>query len=510
MVRLTRLLALLLAAWYFPSQPVQAQVELGELVPTQASTGQLTSGQEHVWIFTGAEGQVISLVARTTAGDLDVAISLADSDGVNILNHDDLAYPLDTNALIEAVTLSRADTYRVTVRSMRATTGSYELLLLPGYSQLETRETFDAPVDWRDLRFGDGAERVLTAEGSLELAIQGPGSTLIAWPDEAALSGDFYVETDVRVRGVDGWIVGLTARQTDERSFYLLQVNDRGLWRLSARIDGTDRLLRDWTSHPALVPGADNFRLGLLAYGGGGLDFFYDGLFFGRFVDTALANGSVGLSAAAVSALTAQTTATFDNLIITRPALQNNARLVPQQILISTPANMVRDLQRRGLIPAVGDISLTVPESFVESQQPGVEAFLLGRGATARQFVVASRLEWQSAAERTTGCGLIMRYAGPTEYLLAFIDQQRGYGLSQRGSAGFAPGIFGETDTSSSAQRHLLVVVSGSRLLLFVDGITRGSLTADPLTGGFGSAVVNYDSGRTVCEFSDTWAYIWE
>jgi hypothetical protein len=494
----------------------------GRLVDAQASiqgilnrvapvSRQINSGNQHSWTFNGLEGEVVSISAVATTGDLDPTISLSNSGGEIIIGNDDYAYPDQRDALLEAITLPRTDAYTLTVSGINGTAGEYRLTLLPGFVDLQQNENFNGDVTWRDDGISISIFRLGNEDGALTLALEGPDDNGLASNPQQLPLTDYYADVLVKVlSGQDGWIVSLTARQQDNRNFYSLNINNQGEWRFRVRQAGEDRILRDWTAHPLLVSGVTDFRLGMMV-NGGGFDFFYNGQLFGRLTDFSLPEaGRVGLGVGTVSSLTSQAQVAFDDLTITTPLLTEGQRILPQQLIIGSPAATARDLQRRGLVPGQGELMLNVGESFVESQRPGVEELLLARGSNFRTFALGSSVSWQATEAETNGCGLVFHTQDDTNYTLAYIDQSGGYGVSQRINERFLPGIFGENLELAGNQHHLLVIVQTDRLLYYVDGVYAGSSATEGIEGGVGNAVINIDAVRTSCQFSDTWVWSWD
>lgn len=494
----------------------------GRMVDAQASiqgilnrvspvSGQINSGAQQAWSFNGLEGEVLSISAVTTTGELDPTITLSNDSGEIIISNDDYVYPDQRDALLEAITLPRTDTYTLTVSGFNGTTGEYRLTLLPGFVDLQQNENFNSDVAWRDDGISNGIFRLGTEDGALTLALEGPDDNgLASNPQQSALT-DYYADVRVKVlSGQDGWVVSMTARQQDNRNFYSLSTNNQGEWRFRVRQAGEDRILRDWTSHPLLVNDATEFTLGMMV-SGGGFDFFYNGQLFSRLTDFSLAEaGRVGLGVDTVSSLTSQTRVAFDDLTITTPLLTEGQRILPQQLIIGSPAATARDLQRRGLIPAQGELVLNVGESFVESQRPGVEELLLARGSNFRTFALGSNVAWQATQEGISGCGLIFHSQDDTNYTLAYVDQNGAYGVSQRLNDRFLPGIFQESPELAGNQHHLLVIVQTDQLLYYIDGVYAGSSATEGIEGGVGNAVINFDPVRTSCQFRDTWVWSWD
>jgi hypothetical protein len=490
---------------------IQAQpLVYGTLIPLEPATGEITSEQPQNWSFQAVEGQVLSFSLRGTSSDIDPTMSLLNSSGTVIIANDDYAYPETTDALLEAVTIPRSDTYTLAVSSVGATTGSYELWMYPGFGTVLDRDAFEQASGWESAT-PNSALDVDAVDGQMQLSISGPDAFGIASSETREQAADYFASIDVAIsEGVNGWIVGMTARQQSAANTYLLQVNDEGQYRFLLLAAGGTTTLRDWTSHPAIAIGASQFSLQMMALDSG-FEFFFNNSYFGRVVDSTIQNaGTLGLSVAATSSLTSETVAQFDNLVVSEPLRIDGARILPQQLILSTPNNMSRDLHRQGLIPAQGEVALNVSESFVESQRPGVEEVMLGRGTTYQRLAVATTLSWQPSSDGISGCGLLLRSTSDTDYVLAYADQNAGYGLSQRLGETFLPGIFGESAAQpEQTSGHLLVIANGAQLLYFVNGIYRGQLADPGAEGGIGNAVVNFDPVRTSCQFRDTWVWSW-
>lgn len=154
-------------------------------------------------------------------------------------------------------------------------------------------------------------------------------------------------------------------------------------------------------------------------------------------------------------------------------------------------------------------MALTVNESFVESRRPGVERLMLGRGVTYQNFAIGATVSWQ-AAEGITGCGLVVRGVDDTHFTLAYLDQNGGYGLSQRTDDAFAPGIFGESPQFAAGTHHLLLIARGNIMYYYVDGLYKGTLENTAVEGTIGEAVVNFEPISTSCTFTDTWLWRWD
>jgi hypothetical protein len=153
-------------------------------------------------------------------------------------------------------------------------------------------------------------------------------------------------------------------------------------------------------------------------------------------------------------------------------------------------------------------MALMVEESFAESSQPGVLPYMLGRGTTYTNFVLATTVSWQARGEGVTGCGLVFRAVDDTHYSLAYVDQTGAIGVSQRDGDRFQRGIFWES-SPAGASRHLLVIASSDTVYYYVDGFFAGTVQNRADEGTIGNAVVNFEPVHTSCQFNNTWVWRW-
>ncbi len=469
--------------------------------------GRVAPDETQSWSFDAANGQVVSFFVKDISGGFDAVVSITDNTGNELISNDDYNYPNNGDALLEAITIPRTGTYNVSVSGFNGEDGAFRLTMLPGFSELDRSENFNGSLTWEAL-----AEPVVVEAVDDKLSLTLTGSRLrgIAVEAGADTPTNYFAEAKVNVSGgQDGWIVGMAARLQDTDSYYALNINSSGQWRFILHQAGNDQTIRDWTPHPAIVPDQGAFTLGMMV-NGSGYDFFYDGQLFGRLSDSSLPNeGEFGFLVETEGSPESESTALFDDLVITVPTLINNRLLIPEQVVISTPNDTVQELQRRGLIPGGGEMALTVNESFVESRRPGVERLMLGRGVTYQNFAMGTMVSWQAAAG-ITGCGLVLRGIDDTHYTLAYVDQTGGYGLSQLTDDAFAPGVFGESADFEAGTHHLLIIARGDILYYYVDGQYKGTLENSAVEGMIGEAVVNFEPISTSCTFTETWLWRWD
>jgi hypothetical protein len=155
---------------------------------------------------------------------------------------------------------------------------------------------------------------------------------------------------------------------------------------------------------------------------------------------------------------------------------------------------------------------LTVPESFVTFNRPGVNRIALGGGQTFSELAMGGTVTWEiNSAAGPAGCGLIVRAASDTSYVLAYIDQTGGYGASERSNDTFKPGLFSEDPAlAGGSSHHLLVIASGTTLRYYINGRYAGTLDITADSGGVAVAAVNFEPATTSCTFNDTWLWNWD
>jgi hypothetical protein len=379
--------------------------------------------------------------------------------------------------------------------------------MLPGFADLAHQADFAVNSEWES---DDDALLFEAADGQLALNMGELDERGIAVSAADSVADAYAHARVLEVDGRAGWTVGLVLRWQNARSYYLFNINDEGQYRFLEREPGGDRVLRDWVTHPAIVPGAISFTMGVLA-NGSGFEFFYDGQLIGRLNDSAILEaGGVGLAIETGRAPDAEMTARFDQLAVTTPLQHTEDGVIPARVAPGPANAMTPDLQRVRLIPTDGRTALQVPESFVTLNQPGVSRVTLAGGQTFETIAVGTRFTPTIQGQGTAGCGLLVGVTGEEDYTIAYLDRQGAYGISRRDGAGFEAGLYGEDEALAGGEsHHMLLIVRADELLLFIDGLYRGRLEADTPPGAIANAVINFDPVTTSCDFTDTWVWNW-
>jgi ABC-type phosphate/phosphonate transport system substrate-binding protein len=521
------LIALVVLVIGFPSQTTTSlraqEPDEGILEPYTPVEGDLNTGEQAIWRFRAVEGTVVSLYAEAVDGSLDPTLSLANNAGTALVTNDDIAYPGNTAALLQAVTMPRTDTYSVTITTYGETSGSYRLTMTFGYPQLMLTDDFEAETStW------EATEDVILDQiiGQLTLSADGTSTSGFAVPTAATLQNqssesdategpvsldhyeDFYLDAQlINVSGSAGWHAGFVLRRT-ANTYYAVMVNEDGQWRMIRMNSGSETVLRDWNPHPAIVPGTADFRLGILA-NGPAFDVFYDGAFIGQVVDAdqPLLSGEIGLYVSTPEITSTQSQAGFDSVYLTTPVTLGEAEVIPTQLMPGVQALTLQELERRRVIEPGGQLGLNVTESFVQRINPGVNRLPLGGGTTYEDLVISTDVSWQTSNSGVVGCGLILGSTSESDYSLAFIDQSGGYGLASRVGESFTPGLFTQQETAPTGTQNLLVIRIGEQASLYINHRYVGQTMLTEGPGEIGVAVVNYETIDTTCRFTNTWVW---
>ena len=315
--------------------PAQAQTTLSLLTPV---TGSVPANGTNVWMFSAQNGAVLSFALHAESNEFDAALTLTDSSGREVISSDDYDYPNNLDPLLEAITMPRTDTYTLTVSGINDTYGDYVLTMLPGYSTSAYNDDFSTS-QWQALDL-----TVSLQQSSAQLQMNGQGTRQnygLAFDNSSAALTDIYAQANVvNVTDPGGWVVGMAVRRVND-SYYLLSINSQGLWRFTLVQNGTESVIRDWTQHPNVIPGANSFTLAVLAKNVG-FDFFYNSGYIGSTSDSTLTEaGQVGLMSGPYSSTPSLSSATFDDLVVTTPTLVNSSDVIPQEVQAGDGRQMI-------------------------------------------------------------------------------------------------------------------------------------------------------------------------
>ncbi|MFW5748970.1 MAG: hypothetical protein ACOCYT_05080, partial [Chloroflexota bacterium] len=356
---------------------------------------------------------------------------------------------------------------------------------------------------------GEGLADVEIIDGIATVRAEGVRSGGLLFDPDAPAVGDSYTRVVINgVTGRGGWAAGLAVRVQPNGDHYRLLINDRGEWQFAAVVDGEVLIVRDWRTHPAIAVGSTDFEISILA-NGPIFSIFYEGQQLGQLDDDTITGvGSAGLAIQSANAVGSEMTARFDELSITIPFEIPDGRVFPDRIVPGSPRITAQELARRGVMPTGGQLAWEIPESFIEAQSPGVSRLPLVESTAFSRFAMGTRATVNAAAPGPVGCGLLVGNQSDTSYIVAFVDTDGGYGISQREGDRFEPGLYGENPAWSVADGvELVLVADGEMLHLFVDQVHAGTVPLTVPDGQVGNVIINFEPVSASCQFRDTWVW---
>ena len=352
---------------------VRAQTET-DLALFSTVSGSLASGNTDTWTFSAADGAMLSFEVRSVSGDLDPVLTLSNGSGTFSLSNDDRNYPDSRDPLLEAITIPRTDTYSLTVSAYGDTSGDYQLTMLPGYARLDQEILFDDASVWTS-NLDD--QQMLLGNNRMALVLSGLQERAIVIDSTGSPQNDQFLRVDIpELTGPNGWQVGLVARQQDQTDYYLYSLNQNGQWQFSVNTADGERILRDWSSHPAIVAGQPGISLGMLA-NGSDFEFFYNDQLIGHVSDDTLQRaGQAGLMAATPPVIGSELTAQFERFTITTPAPDTS---YPQQIQTGSSSVMISAVTAPGSDSSQWAVEPVGAGKFSDLQPPRREPAPAGR-----------------------------------------------------------------------------------------------------------------------------------
>lgn len=457
------------------------------------------------WGFYGFQDQMLSFRVQTTSGNLDPIITIRNADGQRIIGNDDYDYPHTRDALIEGITIPRSGEYELIVTRYGNTEGNFVLTMLPAYSTFAVDERFISQGDW----IANGLQADVV-DGIATLQTEGIAHAGFFVNQTLTLAERHYIEMVVDgVTSRNMWAVGLTVHYQNPANYSAILINQRGEWRLMVVENNNQRVIREWTPHPAIGAGATQFRLGVLVddYSS---SVFYNGLFIGR-VETngVLRDGTSGVILLTDNALSSSINARIDALFITQPMEIEAGKVFPTELIESIPRITAQELVRRGVIPANGVMAWEVPDSYLDSRSPGITRLPLIESNRFQSFVIGATVQMtMNRAEGVAGCGLLFNHLDENNYAVAYLDTEGGYGVSQRVDDRFEDALFNLNPAWDITQpTNLVLVVLEDVIYLYINQVLAGQTQLEPVMGQVGNTVINFDPSSFSCVFRNTWVW---
>lgn len=460
------------------------------------------------WRFYGWQDQMLSFRVRAVSPTLDPVLTIRNADGQRIIGNDDYNYPDSGDSLVEGITIPRSGEYEVIVSSFGDTVGDFVLTMIPGYATFLLDERFVAIGDWTPHNLA--SHRV--QDGVAMLAADGVAQTGLLVNPQLALGERYYIEVLVdAVSARNDWALGLALRYRNVGNYIALALSERGEWRLVHVDDGEERIVRDWTPHPAISAGETAFRLGALV-DGDTVSVFYDGLFAGRVSDVPpVEGGAAGILTRTAEAVGSVVEAEIDDLFITVPTRIESGYVFPTELIAASPRITAQELVRRGVMPSGGQMAWEIEDSFLDNRTPGVAHLPLVADTRLTDFALGATVQMTFTREEgVAGCGLLFGYQSETDYWMAYLDNEGGYGLSRRVDDSFdnGDGFFAVRDGwDVTATSDLILVVRDAHAHLYINRQHAASWDVAESGGAVGNVAVNFGSSVISCQFRNVWAW---
>lgn len=481
------ILTLGLFALFYPLTHSQAQQrQLSFYYSVNGSLGEANQLAQD-WEFEGKAGQIISLALETISGDLDPVLELYDTEG-RLIAANDNASRTDTNARLEAITLSANGTYQVKAYreglETGSTSGSYRLTLLEGFS------TYNASVD---------NTLVISPEALTDL---------VSLP-----TAYFHLQTAVNLPSTP---YNLQWRFHGTEYTWAFGLSSTGAWSLELSTPATILRTVNGQLDVASLPVGQRATL---SFG------YYGNVFAVNLNDTAITTTRISQTLTPLTPGTVQLAfesetdlLTISNLWLTTPYYTSTPAEAgalgptpPSQRIYqytSTPQEIVSELRNLGYIEGSGGIQGEVADAYVYSDRSGFTTFnLIDRPF---QNVV---IGYQASLEQgvsTSACGMMFRQTTGATFGAVLATPEQGIYFLQFDD-GYPEGLIQvspQLEPGIGRANYFLVVANDDRGYLFVNGRLIGDITLNVSEGRtWTQVVVQLDGEAAYCRLQNFWLY---
>ncbi|MBI5931043.1 MAG: PPC domain-containing protein [Chloroflexi bacterium] len=513
-MKLRILCGLILGSLLLVPMPVSPQIAQANrqpqfsrtLKPFQPVTGQLGEGLVlEEWKFEGQTGQMISLLAEKTSGDLDVVITLLNPNAETMAANDNASFDT-TDARLEALPLVMDGTYSVRVYreggGFGKTSGEYQLTLLNGYSQRDTDRRTSAVVNL------------------------GPGELLARESIKTLAAEDFYLEFAMALpETTDPYTLEFRLREVPQNSHYWsFQLASDGVWLLNLQNE-SNRTLEG-------IEGRDPLELAL----GERVEFSFwqsANIFFVAINHTLVAQldtspdmlpTEAGEAAILIHGDTDHTeniVATLREVYLTNrfyadepPALGAIGPNQPGERIYAykgTPQQIVDELRASEFIPTMeGGVQAKAVEAFIFTSDVGFSAYpMLGENPYQNYVLGFSAALLEGPTD--TACGVIFRQQDGANFAtmlftplgqVYFINYENGEAAPD-GLAIESPAIF----PGINQNNWFTIVANGEQGSLFVNGRLIGQIALQPVAGMFAVNIVIATPETAYCRLQNVWMW---
>jgi hypothetical protein len=487
-----------------PRAIVRAQDEraLAFFSPVRGAINDATPIED--WDFAGSTNQVISLLVVGISGNLDPALQVIGPDGTVIAENDDRD-SLVRDAGLEALTLPDDGVYTIRVTRYGSTVGQYELTVSPGLTQLVRRDMFNqGDVSWVTPQ----GDLVPLAQGKLQMRINTPGETLIAFPPDARPLQNLYFEADARLLGTPGYAeFGLVFRAQGTQS-YQFKINTDGQWTVLAQQGTSVYALRNWQSHPELT--GSGWTLAVLARDDN-FSFYANGVLLGTLSDDRLsAAGSAGVMVANRVDETEATTVLFDDVVITKrlASTYNGLPLALTDWSNDDPDVVTAELATSGQLTLAPTRDLFISDADLTAPVKNAFFELLGSDQTIYNDFILSAWVTIVTSGTSAGCGMVYRWQDERNLDLAYVDVMGGFGVVQAHDAQLTTNAYDLSPMIRPGEaNNLLIIAQDDHVTLYINGALVTQETVTPGAGRVGISLLNYDTARTDCYWTNIWVW---
>ena len=464
----------------------------------------LSPNETHRYSLTILELTLVSFRVQALSESLDPQLAIYDGSGELVISNDDFDFPDSLDALIQAFVIPKSDRYTVAVSGFKGTSGPYRLQLLPGYDVPVNADSKLLLDDWKVVN--RRAEVRQAGSDRLAVEVDGLATTAVMLGARFRQELDTYFEVQFdNVSSADDWQVGLAFRYARPDLHSRVLLNKRGFWRMERVDEGDIVVVRNWGTHPAIVPGESKFRLGIMA-SGQHFDIVYNGQIVGMISDKqTAATGNVGIAMRTADAVGSRLSFAVTDATMTIPTRVDDRPIVPDQLLARSYHVMDNVLARQQLIPVDGEFKLLLPQSSVRRRLAGVTSYLVGSGLRFAEFAIGAKVSYEMGKEANGGCGIFFHYQDEERYQLAYVTAEGDYGVSLRDGDVFAPGVYVNRPAPKQHEHDMLLVVYEGTIHYYVDNQHIGQLATETSPGNVGIAVVNFATVNTSCVFEDFW-----
>jgi hypothetical protein len=203
-------------------------------------------------------------------------------------------------------------------------------------------------------------------------------------------------------------------------------------------------------------------------------------------------------------------------------AAQQATQLAEQAVTATALAPITAELAGYGVSPTEGEFAFVHPPIVLDAE--GLRGYSYANeniATVVRDFVLSTTITWNTRFG-DAGCGLVLRTDGNDEavnqYVLVMTRAANGHVYFAPMADGevvepeivdmYARGIDPVFTSANDTTNKLAVVARGTTFTVFTNGTQVGQLDNGRYDRGFVAMTALNNSGRTHCEFNNTWLWL--